>query len=135
MIIKNESLKYFMYFKFMYDKRITLKLFNTTLILNILDAIITYIGLKFFTTIVEKNTWILGQIEYLGLGTVMVLKTVMITLLLLFLKNKFPLDDKRKLGKIFVFCVYVPIVLILIYAVVLNTIIIYNNLHSFIPMI
>jgi len=137
-MVNIEGFKYFMYFKFMYQEKFITKLFDAVILLNILDAVTTYIGLKFSQSIVEKNQLILSHIESIGLELVMLLKIVFITLLflflkILFLKKKFPLNDNKKLDKICISCLYLFVIGVLIYTVVSNTIVIMKS-HSIIPM-
>lgn len=127
MIEITKSLKYFMHFKYIYDKHIVVLVLKTAVILNILDALSTYIGLKYFDTIVERNTFVLSQIESLGLGLTMALKVLIVTVLLGLLIKRFPFLENYKFDKITMFLVFVPITLGLLYTVMSNIIVILNH--------
>jgi len=123
-IERTESLKYFMHFKYIYSKKVIFSLFDIVIWLNFLDAVTTYIGLKFFPTITEKNLFILGHIEGIGLTLTMMIKIIVGIVLMLFLKKYYPFNVKFKLDKIIIFMIYLFVNILLCYAVMSNIIVI-----------
>jgi len=127
MIEKTNRLKYFMHFNYLYDKRVLIKLFEIALVLNIFDAITTYIGLKFFTTIVESNPFMFNQINIFGLEIAMIVKILVGSFLMLYIRKSILSKEANKYLYIFLSLLYLFVVSLLIYTFVANTFVILHN--------
>ncbi len=121
--IKSRYFKYFMYYKYITKKynitNMLLTLINYMFILNVLDAVTTYLAIKYLNA-TELNNIVNLHINLFGIEFTMFIKVIIISFLLYVLKKQIRLHKDNKYMFIY-FCTWCIMALIYVITVISNT--------------